>query len=160
MGTRTTRIDRTLTTQPVAIPAFFHGASVMVYRYVSSKPFYYQSELLISTEFRSDWLTITRDGNLVIPEHYAWDGCTPSFYLGFWFGTPELWQGQDGERVTYRASQVHDALCQYAEHLPITKQTSSEIFRRMLIDKGVPAWLARLYYFGVMAFGPQGWGKK
>ena len=72
------------------------------------------------------------------------------FYLGFWFGTPELWTGKDDERVTYRASQVHDALCQYAEHLPITRQTASEIFRRMLIDKGVPAWLARIYYFSAM----------
>lgn len=62
----------------------------MVYRYISSKPFYYQSDLLIGVEFRSDWLTIMRDGNLIIPEHYAWDGCTPSFYLGFWFGTPPL----------------------------------------------------------------------
>ena len=45
----------------------------MVYRYISSKPFYYQSELLIGVEFQSDWLTITRDGNLVIPEQIRWD---------------------------------------------------------------------------------------
>lgn len=158
MGPRATRIDRTLTPQPVAIPAFLYGASVMVYRYISSKPFYYQSDLLIGTEFRSDWLTITRDGNLIIPEHYAWDGCTPAYYVGVWLGTPDLWKGKDGERIAYRPSQVHDALCQYAKILPISKWAASQIFADMLIERGAPKWLARLYYWGVMAFGPQAWG--
>ena len=54
MGPRATCIDRTLTLQPVVIPAFFHGAGVMVYRYISSKPFYYQSELLIGVEYQFD----------------------------------------------------------------------------------------------------------
>ena len=129
-----------------------------IYRYISREDFSVRHPLLSGVDFQADWLRITPDGTLTIPKGYAWDGCTPAYYVGVWLGTPDLWTGKDGERIAYRPSQVHDALCQYAEHLPITKQTASEIFRRMLIDNGVPAWLARIYYFGVMAFGPQAWG--
>ena len=123
-----------------------------VYRYISDKPFSYQTPLLKGVSVDTEYLTITPDGTITIAKDYAWDGCTPAFYIGFWFGTPDLWTGKNGEKVTYRASQVHDVLCQYSKIIPITKQ--------MLIEHGVPKWVASIYYTGVMLFGQQEWGKQ
>ena len=131
-----------------------------VYRYISDKPYSYQTPLLKGVSVDTEYLTITPDGTITIAKDYAWDGCTPAFYIGFWFGTPDLWVGKDGEKVTYRASQVHDVLCQHSKIIPITKQTASEIFKQMLIEHGVPKWIASIYYTGVMLFGQQEWGKQ
>jgi len=129
-----------------------------IYRYISQDDFSVRHPLLSGVDFTAEWLRITPDGTLTIPKGYAWDGCTPAYYVGVWLGTPDLWTGKDGERIAYRPSQVHDALCQYAKILPISKQTASQVFADMLIERGAPRWLARLYFHGVMAFGPQVWG--
>src|SRR5262249_44429790 len=89
------------------------------------------------------------------PKAYAWDGCTPKRWFWWWIivGTPdfgfaslhfqtvdaagklvcktEMWQR------AHLASLVHDALCQYAHCVPLTRHETSTIFRELLRDAGL-----------------------
>lgn len=103
---------------------------------------------------------------------YAWDGCTPKRWF-FWFalfGTPD-WDEKlevittiDTEQnclVTknrfwqraHHASLVHDALYQYLDSIPLSKNDVDELFYQMLIDSGFyPMW-ARVYRLFTMCGG-------
>lgn len=103
---------------------------------------------------------------------YAWDGCTPKRWF-FWFalfGTPD-WDEKlevittiDAEQnclVTknrfwqraHHASLVHDALYQYLDSIPLSKNDVDELFYQMLIDSGFYPVCARVYRLFTMCGG-------
>lgn len=55
--------------------------------------------------------------------------------------------------VAHHASLVHDALYQYLNVAPISKADADELFRQLLIDNGLPRWLAGFYHWFVDHFG-------
>lgn len=139
-----------------------------IWRYVLEETYVCHDFNFLDVNFESRWLTID-NGTIVIPKDYAWDGCSPSFKLpskifpnGYWFGTPEGPLGTDGKPVTYIASLVHDALCQYRPELHnVTKEMSVNIFRDKLIEKNAPKYVISVYPKVVSLLGPQKWlGKK
>lgn len=106
-------------------------------------------------------------GRLAIPAGYAWDGCSPSIRLpggtllpgGIWIGPWDGPLGPDGRPVSWRASLVHDALCQFrADIKGLTKETTVRLFGRMLHEDRAPGWMCRLYPAAVSHLGPQEWG--
>lgn len=131
----------------------------MTWRYRLDADFHHHTPLLAGCFFAGDWLAIA-DGALTIPAGYAWDGCSPAWRLpgGLWLGTPDGPLGADGRPLSYRASLVHDALCQYAPELPIARDVSVAVFAELLAEAGFPAWRTRLYAAAVRRFGPQRWG--
>ncbi len=109
----------------------------------------------IEKEFDSRWLKISKDGIVIVKANetgYAWDGCTPkkSFLNLFIIGVPD---GHVDHRTmlpfTYHASLVHDALCQYLDTVPVTKDQVDRLFLKMLGDFK----LRKVYYFFVKHFG-------
>lgn len=133
----------------------------MSWRYRLDNDFQHHTPHLAGCFFDSDWLVIC-DGSLTIRAGYAWDGCSPAWRLpgGLWLGTPDGSLGIDGRPQTYYASLVHDALCQFAPNLAITRDTSVAVFAEMLAASGFPTWRTRLYAAAVRHFGPQLWGGK
>ncbi len=107
---------------------------------------------------------------------YAWDGCTPKAWF-FWFiliGTPDwysrklegvtVWYDADKEvhypcRRTYfwpmahKASVVHDALYQFLDNIPITKNEVDKLFHQLLLESNMPRLLSYGYYLAVKYFG-------
>lgn len=102
---------------------------------------------------------------------YAWDGCTPKFFF-YWFmilGTPDWWSKKvtvqyiDNQnnissktvfwQLAHHASLVHDALYQYLNVVPIKKKDIDELFRNMLKDAGMNAFVALIYKTAVCMFG-------
>jgi len=97
---------------------------------------------------------------------YAFDGCSPKI-VWWWFlviGTPDLVKkeytttmlidGQEQQKqrfwnIAIHAALVHDALYQYLHVIPIQKADLDRLFKEMLINQGVPSWLAQLYYLAV-----------
>jgi len=109
--------------------------------------------------------------DLTKPKAYAWDGCTPK-RLFFWLaliGTPDWWHGEhkiqaiseQGTLVEKKvfwqlcmhASLVHDALYQYLDSIPLTKNQVDQLFHDMLIEAGMPKLLAQAYHWTVRKFG-------
>jgi hypothetical protein len=109
--------------------------------------------------------------DLTKPNAYAWDGCTPK-RLFYWFsliGTPDWWhaehtiqaiseQGELVERKVFwqlcmHASLVHDALYQYLDSIPLTKNQVDQLFHDMLIEAGMPKLMAKAYHWFVDKFG-------
>ena len=118
------------------------------------------SEALIVKDY-NEWISIEckspevwRSTTITIKAGYAWDGCTPKFsILGLMvLGVPDG-RLRHNVPMTYHASLVHDALCQFRHELPITKQQVNAIFNDMLWEVGFP--LRRLYVGAVNKFGPQ-----
>lgn len=108
--------------------------------------------------FIAEWLQITRDGHITVKANeggYAWDGCTPkwSFLNLAILGTPD---GHIDYRTmkpyTYYASLVHDALYQYLDTVPVSKEKIDLLFLKMLGDFK----LRRIYYWAVKHFGGRG----
>ena len=60
-----------------------------IWRYKLTSPFVLEHPVLLGIHYENEWVKI-HNGRIRIEPGYAWDGCTPSFYLGFWFGTPPL----------------------------------------------------------------------
>ncbi|KAF1050667.1 MAG: hypothetical protein GAK43_02724 [Stenotrophomonas maltophilia] len=104
------------------------------------------------------------------PRAYAWDGCSPKipFYWLAVFGTPDWWEHpetveclQDGQLASramfwplaHHASLVHDALYQFLNVSPVDKACADRLFHDMLLESGMPRWLARLYYLAVVYGG-------
>lgn len=108
--------------------------------------------------FSNRWLTIV-DGVLTVSAGYAWDGCTPAYYLPLvgWVSVPNGAKNAHGVPAAYHASLVHDALCQFREELDLSKADAVALFVQMLIEGGFPKWAARLYGRMVSWFGPQKW---
>ena len=100
------------------------------------------------------WLMITMHGLIVINKNYAWDGCSPKFeLLGHVIGTPDGGIKSDTRLpVTYDASLVHDALCQFADDpkMPFSRAEIDALFYSILKRDGFQ--FAGLYYAGVRAF--------
>jgi len=109
--------------------------------------------------------------DLTQPNAYAWDGCTPK-RLFFWIaliGTPDWWHGEhkiqainaQGELVDKKvfwqlcmhASLVHDALYQYLNNIPLSKIEVDQLFHDMLIEAGMPRYMAMGYHLLVQRFG-------
>ncbi|WP_339724492.1 DUF1353 domain-containing protein [uncultured Paraglaciecola sp.] len=122
-----------------------------------------------SSEVDLESKTVNYD--LAKPNTYAWDGCTPK-RLFFWLallGTPDWWHGEhtiqvlseQGQLVEKKvfwqlcmhASLVHDALYQYLDSIPITKMQVDQLFHDMLLEAGMPKYLAKVYHWSVDKFG-------
>ena len=130
------------------------------WRYKLTKPFEKSTPHLIGVDFSNEWITI-RHGRITIKAGYAWDGCSPTWNLGpLWFGP---WDGpltSEGKPVTFYATLVHDALCQFRPDIPnLSKKQTVDLFRSMLIESGAPTWMIRLYPWAIDHFGPQNWSK-
>ena len=127
-----------------------------VWRFQLSEAYVYHHPLLMGITFANDWMTIV-DGSMTINLGYAWDGCSPKRYcLGLLtVGTPDG-ALRLGKPWTWEASLVHDALCQYRQQIPLTKQQVTQIFNDQLAQLQWP--LRRLYVWAVTVFGPQDFG--
>jgi hypothetical protein len=132
----------------------------MAWRYLLGARFELLAPELVSIAFANRWLEI-RHCRLAIAPGYAWDGCSPAARLpgGIWIGTPDGPLAADGRPVAWRASMVHDALCQFRPDIAgLAKSATVDLFRRMLIEDGAPGWMCALYPAAVWHFGPQEWG--
>ncbi|WP_367989261.1 hypothetical protein AB2S62_18640 [Vibrio sp. NTOU-M3] len=108
--------------------------------------------------FDSEWLNISVDGVITVKANrtgYAWDGCTPKWSIcNLWvLGVPD---GHIDYRTmrpyTYYASLVHDALYQYLDTVPVTKEQIDSLFLEMLGDFKP----RKLYHFAVKHLGGRG----
>lgn len=102
------------------------------------------------------WAQLQPDGNLVISQGYAWDGCSPKFsFLDlFLFGTPDgCVNVKTMKPKTYYASLVHDALYQFREQFKkaIPRKKADQIFLQIMKENGFK--LRYIYYFAVRLFG-------
>ena len=131
----------------------------MAWRYVLGARFELLAPELVSIAFANRWLEI-RHCRLAIAAGYAWDGCSPAVRLpgGIWIGVPDGPLAVDGRPVSWRASMVHDALCQFRPDIPgLAKSATVDLFRRILINDSAPGWMCALYPAVVRRFGPQEW---
>jgi hypothetical protein len=51
------------------------------------------------------------------------------------------------------ASLVHDGLYQYLDNIPLTKIQVDQLFHDMLIEAGMPKFLAKAYHWSAVKFG-------
>jgi len=128
------------------------------YKFKLDKTFSCETGWTLHEAFDSKWLAITSDGILTIKndtEGYCWDGCTPKWSLLnlLIIGTPD---GHIDHRTmkpfTYHASLVHDALYQYLDSVPVSKEKIDLLFLSMLGDFK----LRKVYYLIVKYFGGKG----
>jgi len=128
------------------------------YIFKIEKDYVYETGWILEKPFLSRWLEISTSGRLTVKANetgYAWDGCTPkwSVFNLFIIGTPD---GHIDHRTmrpfTYRASLVHDALYQYLDPVPVTKDQIDRLFLKMLGDFK----LRKIYYYAVKWFGGSG----
>lgn len=107
-------------------------------------------------DFSNQWLEIHK-GKLLVPRGYVWNGCDPAYRVtaDFWIGTPDGTIRQDGKPSTYYASCVHDALCQFRESVPVSKEFTVKLFYSMLRERNFA--FSRVYTAAVDLFGPQHW---
>lgn len=113
----------------------------------------YSNPSLDGITFKSDWCHID-DGVITINKGYAWDGCSPKqdlFGLAV-IGTPDG-RLKEGKPITYHASLVHDALCQFRSEIKISKAATLSIFNDMLLEAGFI--MRPVYVTAVDWFGPQ-----
>ncbi len=131
----------------------------MRWRYRLDVDFHGDAPELAGVSFANDWLRIEAR-RVFVCTGYAWDGCSPSVRLagGLWLGTWDGPRGNDGRPVSWQASLVHDALCQFRGEIQgLGKAASVRLFGRLLTDAGAPGWMCRLYPWAVSRFGPQDW---
>jgi hypothetical protein len=128
------------------------------WRYALREDYSYTSEHLQGIYFEHDYVRIA-DGVIALSEGYAWDGCSPTWYLPYlgWFGTPDGALNELSEPPTYYASCVHDAMCQFREEIDIDHQATVAVFKDLLIAGGAPALMVRLYPAAVSLLGPRRW---
>jgi hypothetical protein len=104
------------------------------------------------------WLMVERGGTITIFRSYAWNGCTPKLcLLDLLIGTPDgAVYAPTGERKTYRASLVHDALYQFLrEASPLTRREADRFFLRLMQETDFV--LAHVYWLAVRVFGWAFW---
>lgn len=125
------------------------------YRYALTEDLLLSVELALP-EFENEWLSVTLADDktgmslIVVKPGYAWDGCSPAWTVAdlFWIGTPDgIIDYRTGKPLTYSASCVHDALCQFKA---VPRKAADTIFKTLLEMFGFR--LSGLYYFGVRAF--------
>lgn len=130
-----------------------------IWRYTLKTPFRVSSPHLEGIDFKNRWVTL-HNGVMTVHPGYAWDGCTPAIplVLGVWLGP---WDGPrqlDGRPAAYRASLVHDVLCQFAADIPIRKDATLRLFEDLLRAHGFGPLMARVYTTAVRWFGPRRFG--
>ena len=99
-------------------------------------------------------LLIERNGAITVTRGYTWNGCSPKVrVLDLLFGTPEgVVNARTGQRKTYYASMVHDALYQFlADGLPLTRAQADLCFLFLMRESSF--LLAPLYWAFVRVFG-------
>ena len=99
-------------------------------------------------------LLLERNGAITVMRSYTWNGCSPKFFvLDLLFGTPEgVVNARTGQRKTYYASMVHDALYQFlADGLPLTRVQADRCFLMLMRESSF--LLAPAYWLFVRAFG-------
>ncbi len=116
------------------------------------------SKHLKGVEYENEWIRI-KDGIVTVRKYYAWDGCTPKYFLPVfgWVGISDGPINDAGYPQAYYASLVHDALCQFRNNILINKESTLNIFKEMLIDGGFSPLRASIYTRAVDWFGPQDW---
>jgi len=95
------------------------------------------------------------DGRLYWNPDYAWNGCSPKYYIGFppvgkWVGTPDF-------KKTMKPSLGHDILFQFSTLLRISFDEANKQFLLWMEDEEFS--LAEQYYDAVDGFGRNYWGK-
>lgn len=114
--------------------------------------------------FERDWafqdkkgrtrLVISSGGVLTVTRGYAWDGCTPKFYLiDLVFGIPDgVVFLSTGRPKTYYASLFHDALYQFIpDGLPMSRAQADRCFLLLMTESEFA--LRHVYYGAVRSFG-------
>ena len=99
-------------------------------------------------------LILERNGAITVTHGYTWNGCSPKLrVLDLLFGTPEgVVNARTGQRKTYYASLVHDALYQFlGDELPLTRAQADRCF--LLLMRESSFLLAPVYWLFVRAFG-------
>ncbi|HEY5716080.1 MAG TPA: hypothetical protein VIS54_06660 [Psychromonas sp.] len=128
------------------------------YKFKIVDDYSYPSGWVLENPFVSEWLEISASGQITVKANkdgYSWDGCTPKMSVLnlFIFGTPD---GHIDYRTmqpyTYHASLVHDALYQYLDSLPVSKEKIDLLFLEMLGDFK----LRKVYHFFTKHFGGRG----
>lgn len=131
------------------------------WRYKLKEDYNYFTPELKGVIFENEWTKIDGEGNIWIKQDYAWDGMSPTIQiLGFKGAYIAPWQGGRDEThpeypISWEASLVHDVLCQWRNHIPVTKQQSVRNFNRQLKDCNFITGLRYLYVKAVDWFGPQ-----
>jgi len=101
--------------------------------------------------FKNKWLKIEK-GKITVSKNYAWNGCSPKISIAdlISIGTPD---GSlvEGYPITYHASLVHDALCQF--DVPLEQEAITKIFDVMLAEKDF--FWRKIYVWAVRWFGPK-----
>jgi hypothetical protein len=109
-------------------------------------------------EFQNEWLSI-QGGVIRVSAGYAWDGCSPAIPVPgtrLWLGVPDGPLGIDGRPVSWRASLLHDALCQFRKEISgLTKEVATAVFYERMLADDAPWWMRELYTAGVDLLGPQ-----
>lgn len=99
-------------------------------------------------------LVLERNGAITVTRGYTWNGCSPKAQaFDFLIGTPEgVVNVRTGQRKTYFASLVHDALYQFlADGLPLTRRQADLLFLLLMRESGFRP--APVYWLFVRAFG-------
>ncbi|MFI4924217.1 MAG: hypothetical protein ACHQJ7_03635 [Vicinamibacteria bacterium] len=135
-----------------------HDVARWLYRiganYTWTSPFRQQSDYAFFDAKGRLRLLIERNGAITVTRGYTWNGCSPKFFvLDLLFGTPEgVVNARTGQRKTYYASMVHDALYQFlADGLPLTRVQADHCFLFLMRESSFR--LASLYWLFVRAFG-------
>jgi hypothetical protein len=125
------------------------------YVFTEMSDFRYRTNWKLEKPFISDWLEISLDGMVTVKANvagYSWDGCTPKLDILnlVVIGVPDGHKDYRTQKpYTYYASMVHDALYQYLDSIPISKNQVDLLFLKMLGDFK----LRQFYYFAVKFFG-------
>lgn len=128
------------------------------YIFVEHSDYPVQTSWRLKEPFEAEWLTIDCEGRVTVKANqngYAWDGCTPKWSILnlFILGVPDGHVDyRTGKPFTYYASMVHDALYQYLDTIPVTKDQVDRLFLEMLGDFK----LKQVYYLAVKWFGARG----
>ncbi|NYT62349.1 hypothetical protein H0A66_08495 [Alcaligenaceae bacterium] len=129
-----------------------------MWRYALEQPVTAICPLLSALDFANEWVTIN-GGWMRVSEGYAWDGCSPSIRVPgtrIWLGTPDGPLGADGRPVSWRASLLHDALCQFRHEIPGLKQAiATGVFAQELVRADAPWLMTSLYPAAVLWLGPR-----
>lgn len=99
-------------------------------------------------------LILERNGAITVTRGYTWNGCSPKFrVLDLLVGTPEgVVSARTGQRKTYFASLVHDALYQFlADGLPLSRRQADHVFLSLMRESNY--LFAPLYWLFVRVFG-------
>ncbi|CAM5290077.1 hypothetical protein [Eoetvoesiella caeni] len=113
---------------------------------------------LSGIDFDNQWLQI-RGGMIRIHQGYAWDGCSPALPVPgtrLWLGIPDGPTMENGRPAAWRASLLHDALCQFRHDISgLTQAAATAVLASELRDALAPAWMLCLYPAAVRLLGPQ-----